>query len=83
MEPGSTILTEEEERDSRILISGIADMEDNPASSPMIQALTSKIRNVIKEMGINARIDVIAEGSEEIEEQETQTDIDIAEEGVK
>jgi len=76
-------LTEEEERDSRILISGIADMEDNPASSPMIQALTSKIRNVIKEMGINARIDVIAEGSEEIEEQETQTDIDIAEEGVK
>ncbi len=58
-------------------------MEDNPASSPMIQALTSKIRNVIKEMGINARIDVIAEGSEEIEEQETQTDIDIAEEGVK
>jgi len=83
VEPGSTILTEEEERDSRILISGIADMEDNPASSPMIQALTSKIRNVIKEMGINARIDVIAEGSEEIEEQETQTDIDIAEEGVK
>jgi hypothetical protein len=76
-------LTEEEERDSRILISGIADMEDNPASSPMIQALTSKIRTVIKEMGINARIDVIAEGSEEIEEQETQTDIDIAEEGVK
>ena len=76
-------MTEEEERDSRILISGIADMEDNPASSPMIQALTSKIRNVIKEMGINARIDVIAEGSEEIEEQETQTDIDIAEEGVK
>lgn len=74
---------EEEERDSRILISGIADMEDNPASSPMIQALTNKIRNVIKEMGINARIDVITEGSEEIEEQETQTDIDIAEEGIK
>jgi len=39
-----------------ILIEGITDMEGNPASPPMIKALSSRIENVMKEMGLTAEI---------------------------
>ena len=33
-------------------------MEENPASSPMVKALATKMDIVIKEMGLNARITI-------------------------
>ena len=52
-----------------ILIEGITDMEGNPASPPMIKALSSRIENVMKEMGLTAEIatDVEEKAKEEEE----------------
>ena len=39
-----------------ITIKGITDMEGNPASPPMIKALSSRIETLMKEMGLTADI---------------------------
>lgn len=48
-----------------IVVSSISDMEDNPASPPMVSALANRIEDVIREMGLSAKITVGAkeEGS--------------------
>ncbi len=44
-----------------IVISEISDMEGNPASTPMVNALSSRIDTVIKEMGLSAQITISAD----------------------
>jgi len=41
-----------------ITISSIADVEDNPASVAVVNALVSRIEGVVKEMGLSASITV-------------------------
>ena len=42
----------------QITVSGITDMEDNPASIPVVKALASRIHGVVKEMGLSASVTV-------------------------
>ncbi len=41
-----------------ILISRISDMEDNPASVPMVSALSGRIEALMREMGLTATVTI-------------------------
>jgi len=53
-----------------ILIEGITDMEGNPASPPMIKALSSRIENVMKEMGLGLTAEIATDVEEKAEKEE-------------
>ena len=57
-----------------ILIEGITDMEGNPASPPMIKALSSRIENVMKEMGLTAEIATDVEEKAKKEEEKPRNE---------
>jgi len=45
-------------RRKRIVITGVADMEDKDASAAMVNALASRVETVIRELGLTARVRV-------------------------